>query len=271
MDKQMLEIIFDEEKDDTFSGEEIATFKRYIEENVAYSENNFEFLEGNLAYYASRHTSEHYFSPAEYFHVNSNLTKTDEMQKNIDLYNKMIEWHSSTVHPQDSEYVLKKEKYVDLEDFSIKIKNFIQYLNGFEKWEFFIVDLLIYKDGEMYQYLPQKDFLFKWKNHSNHILEKIQQHKYFSFQDVNQELMDEKNPILLIPIFIPIRKMLFLGEYGYKSGLIQYGTILNKINQYFSSTDQKYEQIDLLETTKINEIFRLDGVERSILSIFITK
>ncbi|PMC35471.1 hypothetical protein CJ195_18865 [Bacillus sp. UMB0899] len=269
MDKQMLSIMF-EEKEEKFTGEEVAVFKRYIEENVAYSENIFEFLEENLSYYSARYTSEHYFSPSEYFHVNSNPVSSDEFLKNMDLYEKSIEWHSSTVHPQDSEYVMRKEKYVDLGDFPLTIKELIAHLNEYSKQGYFMIDLLILVHNEIYQYLPQKDFLFKWKNTSQ-IKEKLKQHQYFSFRSLSKEIVEDENSIILLPIFTPIRKMLFLGEYGYKNGLIQYGRILERISQHLEKTGQPFEHIEYLDTSKVNEILHLDGVERSIMEVFITK
>ncbi|WP_100332614.1 hypothetical protein [Bacillus xiapuensis] len=269
MDKQMLGIMF-EEKEENFSGEEVAVFKRYIEENVAYSENIFEFLEENLSYYSARYTSEHYFSPAEYFHVNSQPVHSDEFLKNIDLYGKAIEWHSSTVHPQDSEYVTRKEKYVDLEDFPLTVRQLIGHLNGYHKQGCFLIDLLVLISEEIYQYLPQKDFLFKWKN-ASHIAEKLRQHHYFSFSPPPKEILEDEEAILLLPIFVPIRKMLFLGACGYKSGLIQYEKIAERISCHFKATGRPFEQIEYFDTHKMNDILHLDGVERSIMEFFIVR
>lgn len=270
MDKQMLTVMFDEKEED-FTGEEIAVFKRYIEENVASTDNNFEFLEENLAYYSTRYTSEYYFSPAELFHVNAGLIKTDEMKKNMNLYQKSIDWHSSTVHPQDSEYVLKKEKYMDINDFPEGIKDFVAYLNQSDKSDFYIMDLLIYFRGNIYQYLPQKDFLFKWKSHAEHIAEKLKENHFFSLQEWDEEVLEGTQPILYMPIFTPIRQMLFLGEFGYRNGMIQYGKVLEKIHTHLQSKGSEFQQLNHFEHSGVHDILLLDGVERSIMSIFIQK
>ena len=262
--------VYLDEEEQEFTGEEIAVFKRYIEENIVHTDNNFEFLEENLTYYSYRYTSEHYFSPAELLHVNSNMIKTEEMKENIDLYAKAIQWHSSTVHPQDSEYVLKKEKYTDITEFPPAIVNLIRYLNELNMDDFFILDLYIYVKGEIYAYLPKKDFLFKWKGKADIKIERLIKEQYFSLFH-SHELLDEENPIVLLPVFIPIRKMLFLGEYGYRSGLIQYGKVLGHISNYFLNNDEKFEQIEYFDTNKMNELLRLDGVERSIHTVFVTK
>lgn len=269
MNKQIPGMMLDE-KQEQFTGEEIAVFKRYIEENVVYTDNNFELLEENLTYYSSRYTSEHYFSPAEFFHVNSNMTKTDEIEKNLNLYLQAIKWHSLTVHPQDSEYVLKKEKYTNLDDFPERIVKFVQYLNCLDEKDFFILDLYIYMDGEIYQYLPKKDFLFKWKRKAKRTVEKMIEHHYYSFHH-EHKLLKEGQPILFLPVFVPIRKMLFLGEYGYRSGLIEYGKVIGYISNYCSLQEQPFIQVQFFDMHQMNQLLRLDGVERSIQTIFVTK
>lgn len=269
MNKLMPRVDLDE-KEQEFTGEEVAIFKRYIEENIVHTDNNFEFLEENLTYYSYRYTSEHYFSPAELLHVNSNMLKTEEMVKNIDLYYKAIKWHSSTVHPQDSEYVLKKEKYTDIKDFPPIIVDLIHFLNELDMNDFFILDLYIYINGEIYTYLPKKNFLFKWKGKADIKIERLINEQYFSFFH-SHELLTETDPIVLLPVFIPIRKMLFLGEYGYKSGLIQYGKVIGHISNFFLNNEKQFKQIEYFDSKKMSELFRLDGIERSVQTVFITK
>lgn len=253
-----------------FTGEEIAIFKRYIEENIVHTDNNFEYLEENLTYYSFRNTSEYYFSPAELLHVNSDMVETEEMKKNIDLYIKAIKWHSSTIHPNNSEYVQKKEKYTDLTNLPITVINLISYLNKLNMNDFFILDLYIYVNGEIYTYLPKKDFLFKWKGQAKIKINHLINNKYFSFLN-SGELLTEKEPIVLFPVLIPIRKMIFLGEHGYRSALIQYGKVIGHICNYFLNESHSYTQIDYFDSNKMNELLGLDGVERSIHTIFITK
>ena len=48
--------IQENEKQQDFTGEEIASFKRYIEENDVYNDNTFEFTERNLDYFSARYT-----------------------------------------------------------------------------------------------------------------------------------------------------------------------------------------------------------------------
>ena len=105
-----------------FSGEEIAIFKRYIEENDVYDDNTFEFFEKNLDYFASRYTRAEFDCMAERFHANSDFWISDEMTENISLYEKSVQWCNETVHPKDSEYVIKEEKYLFLESSSEKFR-----------------------------------------------------------------------------------------------------------------------------------------------------
>ena len=143
MEKQIYATMF-EDKNQDFTGEEITTFKRYIEENNVYTENNFEYLEENLSYYSSRYTSENYNSPFELFQVNSNFVCSDEAKKNIKLYNASVEWYSKTVHPEDSEYVVKEEKYIYTEQLDDILKDLIEELNQYPKKDYQCMDLLIY-------------------------------------------------------------------------------------------------------------------------------
>lgn len=270
MDKNSLFLTFEDE-DQEFTGEELAIFKRYIEENVAVSENNFEFLEDNLGFYSSRYTNEHYFSPAEYFQANSNFHGNDEFKKNLELYNRSIEWYSSTVHPEDSEYVLKEEKYMYLEEFSGVSVDFINYLNTFPKSEFHVFDILLFIDGDFYQYLPQKNFLFKWKKNAFRVVNELRNANYFSMKQEHEDLILDSNPIVILPIFAPIRKMLFLGEYGYRSGMIEYGRFIEKAKTFLHSRQVKHECLEFFENHKVNDVLGLDGIERSVFSIILFK
>lgn len=162
MEKQMYSNMFEEENQD-FTGEEITIFKRYIEENNVYTENNFEYMEENLSYYSSRYTSTNYYSPFEMFQVNSNFIFSDERKKNIELYDKSVEWYSKTVHPEDSEYVVKEEKHIYTEQLDDILKNLIKNLNEYSKDDYQCIDLLIYYKGNIYKYLAQKNFVFTWK------------------------------------------------------------------------------------------------------------
>ena len=78
--------IQENEKQQDFTGEEIASFKRYIEENDVYNDNTFEFTERNLDYFSARYTRDDFTCYAELFHVNSDFWNSDEMDENIELY-----------------------------------------------------------------------------------------------------------------------------------------------------------------------------------------
>ena len=121
--------IQENEKQQDFTGEEIASFKRYIEENDVYNDNTFEFTERNLDYFSARYTRDDFTCYAELFHVNSDFWNSDEMDENIELYEKSVQWRNKTVHPEDSEYVIKEEKYLYLESFSEKFRNIVSSLN----------------------------------------------------------------------------------------------------------------------------------------------
>lgn len=240
-------------KQQDFTGEEIASFKRYIEENDVYNDNTFEFTERNLDYFSARYTRDDFTCYAELFHGNSDFWNSDEMDENIELYEKSVQWRNKTVHPEDSEYVIKEEKYLYLESFSEKFRNIVSLLNKQQAELFSCVDLLFFVEGSFYQYLPQKNFVFMWKKNGKKMVDRISEWLSVDFED----------KIVVIPIFVPIRKMLFFGEYGYREAMIDYGRILSEITH--SVSDAKI--IRRFETRAMNEKFRLDSVEKSILSI----
>ncbi|MFZ5354004.1 MAG: hypothetical protein ACOZCL_14965 [Bacillota bacterium] len=271
MDKQYFKMAFEDGSSNSFTGEEIAIFKRYIEENNAYPENSFEFLEENLNYYSSRHTSSSYFSPAEYFHANSNFASTDELEKNMALYERSIEWFSSNVHPEDSEYVIKKEKYMYMDDLPQPITDLISYLNRYDIKDFHTLDLLVYCSGNIYQYLPRKNFMFKWKKDVPHIFTNLVDNNFYSMKSSDHRAELDDKHIVLFPIFIPIRKMLFLGEYGYRMGMIEYGRALEKIRAFLEGVSHSYTEISSFNNADVNELLGLDGIERSIFNIITYK
>ena len=136
--------IQENEKQQDFTGEEIASFKRYIEENDVYNDNTFEFTERNLDYFSARYTRDDFTCYAELFHVNSDFWNSDEMDENIELYEKSVQWRNKTVHPEDSEYVIKEEKYLYLESFSEKFRNIVSSLNKHQAELFSCIGLLFF-------------------------------------------------------------------------------------------------------------------------------
>lgn len=241
------------EKKQDFSGEEIATFKRYIEENDVYNDNSFEFFEKNLDYFASRYMRAEFDCMAERFHANSDFWDSDEMTENILLYEKSVQWRNKTVHPRDSEYVIKEEKYLFLESFSEKFREIIMFLNELPVEMFSCIDLLFYVNGGIYQYLPHKNFVFTWEKNGEKMIKHV------------SELLSEdlSECIVAIPIFVPIRKILFLGEFGYREAIIDYGRVLSEIMHCLPQA----ELFHRFENRSMNQKFRLDGIEKSILSI----
>lgn len=266
MEKTIYEnILSDRNKD--FTGEEITTFKRYIEENNVYTENNFEYLEENLGYYSCRYTNENYISPFEFFQVNSNYIDSDEIKKNNKLYNASIEWYSKTVHPENSEYVIKEEKYIYISEINKVLSSFIDELNKFPKGDYQCLDLLIYYKGNIYKYLPQKKFVFTWRKGCDKLIKNlVEENFYQDYKMLNDGRY--KEPIILLPIFIPIRQMLFLGEYGCRNAIIYYGRIIERIENFIKDKYQ-YDNIDMFDNIKLNKLIGIDGVEKSIYNIFI--
>ena len=245
--------IEENERQQEFTGEEIATFKRYIEENDVYNDNAFEFFECTLDYFSSRYTRDQFECAAEYFHVNSDFWNSDEMAENLQLYEKSVEWRIKTVHPENSEYVIKEEKYLYLESLPEKFHNIITELNKLPAEMFSCVDLLFYIDKSFYQYLPQKNFVFTWEKDGKKMIERIH-------EQLSEDLSDR---IIAFPIFVPIRKMLFIGEYGYREALIDYGRVISSIMHCVSDA----KLIRRFENRAMNANFRLDGVEKNILNV----
>lgn len=241
------------ERQQDFTGEEIAAFKRYIEENDVYNENSFEFFEHNLDYFSSRYTRDDYTCIAEQFQANSDFWCSDEMEENIPLYEKSVQWRNKTVHPENSEYVIKEEKYLFLDSFSEKFRGIVTALNALPAELFSCVDLLFYADGSIYQYLPQKNFVFTWEKNGKKLIDRIS-------AQLNEKLEDK---IVAFPIYVPIRKMLFLGEYGYREAMLDYGRVLAEIMHCAPEATL----IRRFETRPMNQQFRLDGIEKSIFSI----
>lgn len=242
-----------DEENQNFFGEDIAIFKRYIEENDVYNDNSFEFFEKNLDYFSSRYTRNQYECMAENFHANSDFWSSEEMIRNIPLYESSVRWRNATVHPENSEYVIKEEKYLFLDSLSDKFCRIVTALNELPEELFSCVDLLFYVEGSIYQYLPRKNFVFTWEKNGIGLIE-------FMSEQLLEELSDR---IVAIPIFAPIRKMLFLGEYGYREAMIDYGRVLSEI----SYSAPKFKLFRRFENRVMNQKFRLDGIEKSILTI----
>lgn len=268
MDRRKLESMFNETESE-FTGEEITTYKRYIEENNVYTENNFEFIESNLSYYSSRYTSEHYSSPSEMLHCNSNFLESDEMKQNIHLYLKSIEWFSKTVHPEDSEYVIKKEKYIYTQELGGIYKEIIDFLNNYSMADYQCIDLLFYSQGVIYKYLPYKNFVIKWRNDCETLEnDLIDNNFYQTLHEYDKEEL--KDSLIIIPIFIPIRKVMFLGEYGYRSALITYGQVIERIISFLKDTGNVIH-LEMFDHFSVNNLLGLDGVEKSICNLIIYK
>ena len=115
------------------------------------------------------------------------------------------------------------------------------------------MDLLFYADGSIYQYLPQKNFVFTWEKNGKKLIDRIS-------AQLNEKLEDK---IVAFPIYVPIRKMLFLGEYGYREAMLDYGRVLAEIMHCAPEATL----IRRFETRPMNQQFRLDGIEKSIFSI----
>lgn len=268
MENQIYETMFNEEEQ-FFTGEEITTFKRYIEENNVCNENNFEYLEGNLSYYSSRYTRESYSSPYELFQVNSNYTESDEMKKNIELYNSSIDWYSKTVHPEDSEYVVKEEKYIFTNEVDDLLKNIIEMLNNYPKADYQCVDILIYYKKDIFKYLSHKNFVFRWRKGCTDLIDKLVYNNFFQSEKILLE--DQyKDSIIVFPILIPIRKALFLGEYGYRSSMVDYGRVVERISVFLNKKGD-CENLERFDNVNLNNLLGLDGIEKSIYNILILK
>lgn len=256
--------LFGQSEESNFSGEEIAIFKRYIEENNVYTENNFDFFEDNLNYYSVRHTSPHFFSPSRLFHINSNFISSDEMDINLKNYEKSIEWTKETIHPEDSEYVIKQEKYRFLDEINEDVRVLAEHLNNFSLNDYHCLDILIYSDGNIYKYLPSKNFTFTWRKNCSETIDRVMELEFFKngFKDFKGEIST-----FIIPIFSPIRECLFLGEFGYRDAIITYGQVLERISQFLNSKADKVKVFRNFDNDAVQKIFNIDGIDRSIMNI----
>lgn len=257
--------LFTQSEDTDFSGEEITTFKRYIEENNVYTENSFEFFEGNLNYYSVRHTSSHFFSPSRLFHVNSNYIESLEMSENLSDYNSSIKWTKKTIHPEDSQHVIKQEKYVFLDELNDEIGLLISFLNTFPVADYHCVDILIYSEEKLYKYLPEKNFVFTWRKNCSQILTDLSK---CNFGQSEQALKDKTIESLIVPIFTPIRECLFLGDFGYRDAIITYGQIIERLIQYLNK-GMNTILLRRFDNFEVQKIFNVDGVDRSIMDMIL--
>lgn len=260
--------LFEPEEESEFSGEEITKFKRYIEENNVYTGNCFEFFEENLNYYSVRHTSPFFYSPGRLFQSNSNFTFTKEMKENIDYYNASIRWTKKTIHPEDSNYVLKQEKYRLLSELTGFINDLAVFLNNFSLADYHCIDILIFNNGPIYKFLPEKNFVFTWRKNGTDIIKRFKKYNYYQFEYNISELSITQN--IVIPIFVPIRECLFLGEFGYRDAIITYGQVLERIIQFIN---QKSIAINLrrFDNAEVHKVFNVDGIEKSIMDIILVK
>ncbi|MEF3840529.1 hypothetical protein [Enterococcus faecalis] len=246
------------------TSKEEAIFKAYLEENTMKSGNIFEFIESNLSYYSNRYTSDEYFSPYEFAHVNSFYHFSNEFSENKKLLGKAERWYIETVHPKDSEYIFEGNKYISYNAIPKKLKSLCNKLESEGILNFYSTDLLLVYEDKIYQYLPEKKFLFKWKDNIDERRKIFIEQKGFLFNQENIEL--KKESIIIIPIFIPVREMLFLGEIGYRESMLKHGAILHYLE--YNLSDFK---LDYFSVEEFNKWLQIDGVERSVLSYFIKK
>jgi hypothetical protein len=252
-----------------FSADELSVFKRYLEEDIVTPLGALDALEENLSYYASRHTSGAYFSPAESYHANASYVHSDEASRNLVLYRRAVEWHGASVHPSDSEYVVKREKYVYTDDVPELLGGLVERLNEFPEADFFVVDLLIQVGGEMFQYLPQKNFLFRRTGRTVRA-EHFRDHDDAEGWDRFEAGLAAPSDLgAVMPVFTPIRRMLFAGEVGYRLGLQEYGRIAERVRAYLESRVDGLMDVQLFETARANAALGLDGIERSVLGAFL--
>lgn len=235
-----------------FTGEELTIFKRYLEENDIDSPNIFRNVEENLNYYSKRLTSDEYFSPSELFWSNSNFMPSNEMMKNINFYKKSIQWRLQTVHPKDTESVKKEEKYKFRSSLPKKVQEILKWLDERTSLELInCLDLYIFFNNQVIQYLPKKAFVFNYEEDAKKVGILLK-------QSLNCQ---NNNAIIIVPVFIPIREVTFLGEFGFKDALINYGKFLNAISTHAAS---KIEVNEKINSNFLNDTFNLDGIEKSI-------
>lgn len=252
-----------------FSGEEITIFKRYIEENNVNTENCFEYFEDNLNYYSTRQTSPNFFSPSQLFQVNSNFKWSNEMQENINYYNASVRWAQKTIYPEDSKYVIKQEKYKYINEIADNIREFFKYLNNFTVQDYHCLDILYYSNGVIYKFLSGKNFVFTWRKNCSQLLATMQGNNFYQCEmDFTKETINE----LIIPIFVPVRETLFLGEFGYRDAIISYGQIIERILHYLNKgKNNSFTLIRKFDNYEIHKLFNVDGVNKNIMDIIVLK
>lgn len=251
-----------EEIKERFTSYEEDIFKAYLEENIVKSENIFEFNESNLSYYSGRYTSDNFFSPFEFAHVNSVYHLSLELKDNIELLKRAKKWLLETVHPKNSEFIKEGDKYLLYENSPKKIKGICLKLSKNKFLDFYSTELLLMHKDKIYQYLPQKNFIFKWKDNLSERRKIFERELGFTWEGENIKV--DEDSVIIIPIFIPIREMLFVGERGYKTAILEHSVILHQLKE-----DLVVQEINFFSNKKINEWIQIDGVERSILKYFI--
>lgn len=255
-----------EQTDSEFSGEEITTFKRYIEENNVATDNCFEFYENNLNYYSTRYTSPDFFSPSRLFQTNSNYESSEEMQENYNYYCSSVEWAKQTIHPEDSKYVLKEEKYLYLNQMPEFVRNLIDSLNQYSIMDYHCVDLLIYNNDKLSKFLPGKNFTFTWRKNCSGLIDELYQKNLFQTEKDFTEC--DGDDIVIIPVFVPIRECLFLGEYGYRDAMILYGQVIERIMN-FVKTCTLPVNVRRFDNQSVNKLFHVDGVDKTIMNLIV--
>lgn len=245
-----------------FTRYEEAIFKAYLEENNIKSENLFHFKETNLEYYSSRYTSEWYSSPYEYAHVNGTVTDSIEFHENLKLLNSAKKWMQQTIHPEKSEYITEGDKYIHLSQAPIKVEEFISKLKEKINGYLYSTDILIMYENKIFQFLQNKEFLFKWRDNIDERRNIFYREGGFQFSNIDLKFDDAS--MFIFPIFVPIREMIFLGEYGYKNALIDHGAILQLITNASGAKSVKY-----FKSRKLHDWIQMDGVERSIIQYFV--
>ncbi|ARY92878.1 MULTISPECIES: hypothetical protein [Lacticaseibacillus] len=241
-----------------FTGEQLTIFKRFLEENDVATDNIFRTFEENLSYYSKRLTSADYFSPGELFLTNSKFFPSNEMINNCALFQASIRWRTQTVHPSNSESALNEEKYKFTESLSSTLKDVVKFLDTHLTTELMAcVDMYLIHKGATFQYLPEKNFVFKPQADSKQLGKSIE-----SLLNITGE--DTDHTVVLVPVFIPIRITTFLGEYGFRKSLVDYGRLLNVIESGFTDGTTTFSQINF---DYVNSLFHVDGVEKNISDI----
>lgn len=195
-------------------------FKNIAEENLIQSNNDFDLSDNFIK---NRLTNDNYFSSLELY-----LTNID-WDYQYTNHEDLVSYFLDNKHNNDFD----SEMYINV---PTNIKEIIDQLNKLDKNIFFDVDVIILFEGYYYQFIYGKEYLFKYKSSS-------------------LKLKDT----LIIPIFVPIRSLLFYGDEGSFKSLINYGKILSNFksdNKYIDVIRNELE-VDLLERI-IYEICRAD-------------